>query len=99
MGILLRRVDHIETNKYRLYFKKDIKIEIDPDYITFKPFDFKIKLGKIGLDKYIKRKFNHIVWFYYRSIAYKLLRKKNPYKAIIKSIYRKQVNSTWKKIY
>lgn len=102
MNILLRKAKCWETNRYKILFKEDIRVEINEDYIMLNPLDLKVKLGKIGLDKFINKKLNHIVWYYYRSFSYKLLEryfnKKNPYKKLILSIYKKEGEDKWKKI-
>ena len=103
MNILLRKAKCWETNRYKVLFKDYISVEINEDYIMLNPLDIKVKLGKIGLDKFINKKLNHIVWYYYRSISYKLLErhfnKINSYKDLILSIYKKEGNDIWKKIY
>lgn len=103
ISILLRKITSFETKRYTVLFKKPLEVRVYEDYIKVEPIGFSIKLGKVGIDKYLSRKFNFIVWFYYRSFTYKIMRgifnKKNPYNKIIKNIYESNGGTTWKRIY
>lgn len=103
MGILLRRTECIETNKYDIYFKVPIEVYIDSSYLRIEQIDLSVDLKKYALDLCINRRLNYIVWKYYRSISYKLLRRvfklNNPYEDIILSIYKKKGKFLLKKIY